>query len=64
LRGRKYKSNAGLLFVIGNEEGMKKKGVNIVHVNELQISDLTPNGELGRFAAYTEKAIKEIGELK
>ncbi len=63
-RGRKYKSNAGLLVVIGSEEKMKRKGVDVVNVNELKISDLAPNGIPGRFVVYTEKAIKEIGELK
>ena len=61
-RGRKYKSNAGLLFVIGSEEKMKRKGIDVVNVNMIQIDDLSPNGEPGRFACYTEKAIKEIGE--
>lgn len=62
LRGRKYKSNAGLLFVIGSDEKMKRKGIAVVRVNELVISDLAPNGIAGRLASYTEKAIKEIGE--
>jgi len=61
-RGRKYKSNAGLLFVISSEEKMKRKGIDVVSVNKIQIDDLSPNGEPGRFTCYTEKAIKEIGE--
>jgi large subunit ribosomal protein L4e len=61
-RGRKYKSNAGLLFVVASDEKMKRKGVDVVGVNELTIKDLSPNGEPGRLACYTEKAIKEIGE--
>ena len=62
MRGRKYKSNAGLLFVIGNEESMKRKGIEVVNVNNLTIKDLSPNGEPGRLVCYTEKAIKDIGE--
>ncbi len=62
MRGRKYKSNAGLLFVIGNEETMKRKGIEVVNVNNLTIKDLSPNGEPGRLVCYTEKAIKDIGE--
>jgi large subunit ribosomal protein L4e len=62
LRGRKYKSNSGFLFVISSEENMKRKGIEIVKVSELTIKDLSPNGEPGRLAGYTEKAIKEIGE--
>jgi len=62
MRGRKYKSNAGLLFVISSEENMKRKGVDVVKVSELMISDLSPNGEPGRITCYSENAIKEIGE--
>ena len=62
MRGRKYKSNAGLLFVIGNDEIMKRKGIEVVNVNELTIKELSPNGEPGRLVCYTEKAIKDIRE--
>ena len=61
MRGRKYKSNAGLLFVIGNEEKMKQKGIEIVNVKDLTIKDLSPNGEPGRLVCYTKEAISEIG---
>lgn len=61
MRGRKYKSNAGLLFVLGNEEKMKRTGIEIVNVKDLTIKDLSPNGEPGRLVCYTEKAISEIG---
>jgi large subunit ribosomal protein L4e len=63
MRGRKYKSNAGMLFVVGKGEDMKRKGIEVVKVNELKISDLAPNGEPGRITFYTEKAVKEIGEI-
>jgi len=62
MRGRKYKSNAGLLFVVGNEESMKRKGISVINVKDLMIKDLSPNGEPGRLACYTEAAIKDIGE--
>ncbi len=62
MRGRKYKSNAGLLFVIGDKEKMKRSGINIVRVSDLVIKDLSPNGEPGRITCYTKNAIKEIGE--
>ena len=61
MRGRKYKSNAGLLFVIGNDEKMSRKGIGVLSVNELTIKDLSPNGELGRLVCYSENAVKEIG---
>lgn len=62
MRGRKYKSNAGLLFVVGNEESMKRKGITVVNVINLTIKDLSPNGEPGRLVCYTENAIKDIQE--
>ena len=61
-RGRKYKSNAGLLFVIGGKEEMKRTGVDVMKVDELGIVDLAPGGVAGRVVGYSENAIKEIGE--
>jgi len=61
MRGRKYKSNAGMLFVVGNEESMKRSGVEVVRVVDLVVKDLAPNGVAGRLVCYTEKAIEEIG---
>jgi len=61
MRGRKYKSNAGLLFVLGSEEKMKRKGIEVVNVRDLTVKDLSPNGEPGRLVCYSENAIKEIG---
>tara|TARA_Y100000310_G_scaffold337621_1_gene425177 strand:- start:246 stop:995 length:750 start_codon:yes stop_codon:yes gene_type:complete len=62
MRGRKYKSTAGMVFVIGSKEKMNRKGVEVVRVNELWVGDLAPNGIPGRLASYSENAIKEIGE--
>jgi large subunit ribosomal protein L4e len=62
LRGRKYKKNAGLLFVLGNDEKMNRKGIVVVHVNDLTVGNLAPNGNAGRFTVFTEKAVKQIGE--
>lgn len=62
MRGRKYKSNAGLLFVIGNEEKMKRKGIDVINVGDLALKNLSPNGVPGRLVCYTENAIKEIKE--
>lgn len=62
LRGRKYKTtNAGMIFVIGSDEKMNRKGIVVKKVNELKVKDLSPNGVPGRFAVYSENAIKEIG---
>ncbi len=60
MRGRKYKSNAGLLFVIGDNEKMKRNRIDVVSAKELEIKDLAPNGEPGRLVCYTEEAIKDL----
>ena len=61
MRGRKYKSNAGLLFVIGSDEKMARKGIDVVGVGDLGVGDLTLNGVVGRKVCYTKSAIEEIG---
>ena len=63
LRGRKYKSNAGLLFVVGSKEKMKRSGIDIVNVNELILGDLVLSGNPGRLVCFTEEAVKEVGEV-
>jgi large subunit ribosomal protein L4e len=59
MRGRKYKSNAGMLFVIGNSEKLKTKSFEVKQVQELGIIDLAKGG-LGRLTVYTENAIKDL----
>jgi large subunit ribosomal protein L4e len=61
MRGRKYKSNAGMLLVIGNDEKVKTKMIEVKQVNELGIVDLAKGG-LGRLTVYTEKAVKNLDE--
>ena len=61
LRGRKYKSNAGLLFVEGKKEKLKTTAFDVVNVSKLGVSDLA-KGSLGRLTIYTEQAIKDLGE--
>jgi len=56
-RGRKYKSNAGLLLIIGKDEKAKFQGLDIKSIQDLTISDLYP---LGRLALYTKKAIEDL----
>ena len=61
LRGRKYKSNAGLLLVVGEDENLKTNAFEVVDVKSLGVTDLARGG-VGRLTIYTEGAIKEIGE--
>ena len=63
LRGRKYKSNAGLLIVIGKDEKLKTNAFEVVDAKHLGVADLARGG-LGRLTLYTEQAIKDLEELK
>lgn len=61
LRGRKYKSNAGLLLVTSSEEKVKTTSFEVQTASKLGVTDLA-NGGPGRLTLYTENAIKELGE--
>ncbi|MEK6935565.1 MAG: 50S ribosomal protein L4 [Nanoarchaeota archaeon] len=58
LRGRRYKQNAGMLFILGRDENKKIKGIDVINTNELTVSDLADNGS--RLIMFTEKAIKDL----
>lgn len=60
LRGRKYKKNAGLLFVIGKDEKKKIQGIDVIRANQLIVTDLANNG--ARLTMFSEKAVKELEE--
>jgi len=57
LRGRKYKSNAGLLLIKSENENIKMTGIEIKNVGDVTMNDLYP---LGRLCAYTEKSLEEL----
>ena len=59
MRGRKYKSNAGMLLVIGDKETKKIKGIDVRTVKDLSVTDLAANG--ARLTLYTEDAINDLG---
>ena len=59
MRGRKYKSTAGMILVLGNDEKLKTKLFEVKKARELNTTDLAGGG-LGRVAVYTEKAIKDL----
>lgn len=61
MRGRKYKSNAGLLVVIGKTESLKTTGIEIKKASNLNVIDLAKGGP-GRLTIYTENAIKDLEE--
>ena len=61
LRGRKYKSTAGMLLVVGKEEKIKTNKIDVVDVSKLSVTDLAKGGQ-GRLTLYTESAVKQLGE--
>ena len=63
MRGRRYKSNAGLLLVAGENEKLKTNAFEVVNVKKLGVNDLARGG-LGRLTLYTEKAIQDLEDKK
>jgi len=61
MRGRKYKKNAGLLFVVGKDEKKRIKGIEVIKTSDLTISDLASNG--ARLTLFTENAIKDLEKI-
>ncbi len=59
LRGRKYKSTAGLLLVVGKNELLKTNSFDVVDVKSLGVTDLAKGG-VGRLTIYTEGAVREL----
>jgi len=56
-RNRKYKSNAGLLLVVGKDEKAKFSGIDVRSTDNVTIADFVP---LGRLTLYTKKALEEL----
>ena len=61
MRGRKYKSTAGMLLVVGKDEQVKTNKIDVVNVSKLSVTDLAKGGQ-GRLTLYTENAVKQLGE--
>ena len=61
LRGRKYKTKAGLLLVLGKDEKLKTNAIDTITANKLGVTDLAKGGT-GRLTIYTEQAIKDLEE--
>ncbi|MDE1848609.1 MAG: 50S ribosomal protein L4 [Nanoarchaeota archaeon] len=58
MRGRKYKTSAGLLIVLSDKEKINSNVFDVKKARELSLNDI----ELGRLTIYSEGAIKELGE--
>ncbi len=60
-RGRKYKKNAGVILVLGNNEKIKSGYFNSTNVKNLSVQDIAGGG-IGRLVIYTENSIKDLRE--
>lgn len=58
MRGRKHKKNAGLLFIVSDDEDKKIKGIETIKVKKLRVNDLAENG--ARLTLFSERAIEEL----
>lgn len=58
-RGRKYKTNAGLLMVVSEKEAPKINAFEVKEAKNLSVLDLARGGA-GRITIYTENAINEL----
>ena len=66
-RGKKYRHKKGPLFVV-DDDGQNLvralrniPGVDTLHVSRLNIRQLAPGGQLGRFTVFTQGAIQKLG---
>ncbi|MEK6928033.1 MAG: 50S ribosomal protein L4 [Nanoarchaeota archaeon] len=58
-RGRKYKSNAGLLLITSEKEKNSFKGMDVKPASAVQISDFYP---LGRLTLFTKQSLNELSK--
>jgi len=68
-RGRKYKKNRGILFIIKDDFGIIKAtrnipGVDILKYDNISINHLAPGGLPGRLIIWTQSAFDELNNFK
>jgi large subunit ribosomal protein L4e len=61
MRGRRYKTNAGILFVKSEKEDIRLSGIDVRNAKNISILDLAKGGP-GRLTMYTENALNELEE--
>ena len=69
LRGRKYKTKTGPLFVISKDCNLKKAaknltGFDVEKIEKINVELLAPGTHPGRLTLYTESAITKLGKEK
>jgi len=69
MRGRKYKESKGPLVVVSKDCNLLKsarnlKGVEVVKVNEVKVSQLAPGAAIGRIVVFSEDALNNVPKLE
>jgi len=69
MRGRKYKTRKGPLFVVSKQCPLEKSasnllGIEVCQVQNLNVSLLAPGGNPGRLTMFSEDAIKRLSDEK
>jgi large subunit ribosomal protein L4e len=68
-RNRRYKTRKGPLVVFGNEDNLIQQsarnipGVELIHVDRLNLLQLAPGGHLGRLIVWTASAFKRLNHI-
>jgi len=68
-RNRRYKTRKGPLVVFGNEDNLVQQsarnipGVELVHVDRLNLLQLAPGSHLGRLIVWTSSAFKRLNHI-
>jgi large subunit ribosomal protein L4e len=68
MRNRRHVMRRGPLVVYAQDDGISKAfcnipGVELAHVDRLNLLDLAPGGHLGRFIIWTQGAFEKLNEL-
>jgi len=68
MRDRKYTMRRGPLVIYGEDSGITRAlrnlpGVDSAHVDRLNLLQLAPGGNFGRFCIWTEEAFKKLGAM-
>ena len=68
MRNRRYTLRKGPLVVYANDGGITKAfrnlpGVELAHVDRLNLLQLAPGGHLGRFCIWTKSAFERLDKV-
>jgi len=68
MRDRKYTMRKGPLVIYGEDSGLSRAlrnlpGIESAHIDRLNLLQLAPGGNFGRFCIWTEEAFKKLGQL-